>query len=283
MKLFRSRKRARPVRSAARRAQEVATIERAIEWEREAISAPSLLLMALEWRAPIEYGATLAALPLLQRAPSGDGHAVLVFPGLIAGDLSTAALRAYLRGRGYDVHGWKQGLNLGARPGVIEACLDRVAELADKSGRKVSLIGWSLGGIYAREIAKDLPDLVRCVITLGTPFNGHARATNAWRIYEFAAGHPIDEHPRKPHLHKAPPVPTTSLYSRTDGVVAWQCCVNDAYRNAENIEVVASHFGIGMNPAAMYAIADRLAQPEGRWRPFRRDGWRAAVFPASGA
>jgi pimeloyl-ACP methyl ester carboxylesterase len=283
LKRFRSRKRVRPVRSAARRAQEVATIERAIEWERSAISAPSLLLMALEWRAPLEYGATIAALPLLQRAPSGDGHAVLVFPGLIAGDLSTAALRAYLRGRGYDVHGWKQGLNLGARPGVIEACLDRVAGLADKSGRKVSLIGWSLGGIYAREIAKDLPDLVRGVITLGTPFNGHARATNAWRIYEFAAGHPIDAHPRRPHLHKAPPVPTTSLYSRTDGVVAWQCCVNDDHPNAENIEVVASHFGIGMNPAAMYAIADRLAQPEGRWRPFRRDGWRAAVFPATGA
>jgi thioesterase domain-containing protein len=260
-------------------AQESAAINRAVEWEREAIGAPSLLLLALEWRAPLEYSASIATLPWLQRAPVGDGHSVLVFPGLVAGDLSTAALRAYLRGRGYDVHGWQQGLNLGARAGVIEACLDRVNQLADKSGRKISLIGWSLGGIYAREIAKDLPDLVRCVITLGTPFNGQARATNAWRLYELAAGHQIEHHPRRPHIHKAPPVPTTSLYSRTDGVVAWQCCMNDAFPNAENIEVIASHFGIGMNPAAMYAIADRLSQPEGKWQPFHREGWRAMVFP----
>ncbi|MGE5339172.1 MAG: esterase/lipase family protein [Gemmatimonadota bacterium] len=254
-----------------------------MRWECEAISAPSLLLMALEWRAPLEYGATIAALPWLQRAPSGDGHSVLVFPGLIAGDLSTAALRGYLRGRGYDVHGWEQGLNLGARRGVIEACIARVQRLVDKSGRKLSLIGWSLGGIYARELAKDLPDLVRCVITLGSPFNGHARATNAWRLYEFAAGHAIDAHPRRQHLHRAPPVPTTSVYSRTDGVVAWQCCINDEHPHTENIEVVASHFGIGMNPAAMYAIADRLAQPEGTWQPFHRDGWRAMVFPEPAA
>jgi pimeloyl-ACP methyl ester carboxylesterase len=278
-KSARPRQRARPVRSAARLAQEVAAIENAIRWEREAISAPSLWMLALEWRAPIEYGALVAALPWLQRAAGGDGHPVLVFPGLVAGDLSTAALRGFLRGRGYDVHGWQQGLNLGARPGVIEACRARVMQLADRSKRRVSLIGWSLGGIYAREIAKDLPDCVRCVITLGTPFNGHARANNAWRLYEFAAGHAVDAHPRAPHLHRAPSVPTTSVYSRTDGVVAWQSCINDAHPHAENIEVVASHFGIGMNPAALYAIADRLAQREGGWQPFHREGWRALVFP----
>jgi pimeloyl-ACP methyl ester carboxylesterase len=280
LKESRPRKPSRPARTAARVAQESAAIREAVEWERAAISAPSLLLMALEWRAPIEYTATIAALPWLQQAPNGDGHAVLVFPGLIAGDLSTAALRAYLRGRGYDVHGWQQGVNLGARPGVVEACLDRVRHLADKTGRRISLIGWSLGGIYAREIAKDLPDLVRCVVTLGTPFNGHPRATNAWRLYELAAGHQVESHPRRPHMHKPPPVPTTSLFSRTDGVVAWRCCMNDDHPNAENIEVVASHFGIGMNPAAMYAIADRLAQGEGNWQPFHREGWRAFVFPA---
>ncbi len=279
-KTSRERRPQRPVRDAARLAQEAAAIQRAIEWERAAIGAPSLWMMALEWRAPIEYGALVAALPWLNRAPAGDGHSVLVIPGLVAGDLSTAALRGFLRGRGYDVHGWQQGLNLGARPGVIEACLAHVVHLAEKSKRKVSLIGWSLGGIYAREIAKDLPDLVRCVITLGTPFNGHARANNAWRLYEFAAGHAIDDHPRAPHLHRKPPVPTTSVYSRSDGVVAWQSCINDSHPHAENIEVVASHFGIGMNPAALYAIADRLAQTEDGWEPFRREGWRALVFPA---
>ena len=128
------------------------------------------------------------------------------------------------------------------------------------------LIGWSLGGIYAREVAKALPHLVRGVITLGTPFTGHPRATTAWRLYELAAGHKIETHPRRGRLHEAPPVPTTSVYSRSDGVVAWQCSVQDARCSAhgevENIEVVASHFGLGMNPAALYAIADRLAGPD---------------------
>ena len=249
-------------------------------------AAPSLALLALEWRAPLEYGAALASLPLLSRAARGDGHAVLVYPGLTAGDVTTLPLRAYLRSRGYAMHGWSQGLNLGPRPGVLERSEQQLRDIAATSGAKVSLIGWSLGGIYAREVAKALPHLVRGVITLGTPFTGHPRATNAWRLYELAAGHKIETHPRRGRLHEAPPVPTTSIYSRSDGVVAWQCSVQDARCSAhgevENIEVVASHFGLGMNPAALYAIADRLAQPEGAWIPFHRHGWRSVVFPAPG-
>jgi thioesterase domain-containing protein len=248
--------------------------------------APSLALMALEWRAPLEFSFTLGSLPLLYRAPSGDGHSVLVFPGLIAGDVSTLPLRGYLKSRGYDVEGWLQGLNLGPRPGVLERSEDQVRQIARDSGRKLSLIGWSLGGIYAREIAKQLPECVRCVITLGTPFTGHPRSTNAWRLYELASGHKIETHPKRGRLHEAPPVPTTSIYSRTDGVVAWECSVQDARASAhgevENIEVVASHLGLGMNPAALYAIADRLAQPEGLWAPFHRQGWRSMVYPESG-
>ncbi len=249
------------------------------DFDPDLVRAPSLLLMALEWRASLEFSATLASLPLLARAPAGDGHPVLVFPGLIAGDITTSALRSYLKARGYDVHGWRQGMNLGPRPGVIEACEARVRELAARAGRRVSLIGWSLGGIYAREIAKEMPAHVRCVITLGSPFTGHPRATNAWRVYAMAAGHVPHEHPRRPRLSTPPPVPTTSIYSRTDGIVAWQCSLNPVARHTENIEVVASHLGLGMNPAALYAIADRLAQPEGGWQPFHRLGWRALVYP----
>jgi pimeloyl-ACP methyl ester carboxylesterase len=247
--------------------------------------APSLLMLALEWRAPFEVGAAVAALPWLARAPVGDGHTVLVFPGLIAGDFTTTALRAYLRSRGYAVHGWDLGLNLGPRPGVMESSLQRVATLARQSGRRISLVGWSLGGIYARELAKALPDCVRCVITLGTPFTGHPRATHAWRLYELAAGHHADSHPLRERLHVAPPLPTTSIYSRTDGVVAWPCSIQSvshaAHAQVENIEVVASHLGLGLNPAAMFAIADRLAQPEGDWARFHRRGWREFVYPAS--
>ena len=246
----------------------------------ENVRAPSALLMAMELRAPWEFGASLASLPILWSAPRGDGHAVVVFPGLIASDLSTRPLRRYLRDVGYVANKWDQGRNLGPRPGVLEGCVERVRKIRAETGRKVSLVGWSLGGIYARETAKSLANDVRCVITLGTPFIGHPRATNAWRVYEMASGERVDARRDYHEIAKAPPVPTTSIYSRTDGVVAWQCSVQPAVDGAaiENIEVQASHLGLGVNPTVLYAIADRLAQPEGQWRPFERSGLRRLVY-----
>jgi pimeloyl-ACP methyl ester carboxylesterase len=236
------------------------------------IEPPGWFLMALESRAPLELGASLLAAPLLRRAPYGDGHPVLVFPGLVTGDLTTAVLRQFLSSQGYAACAWEQGINFGPRPGVIERCLERLQALRAEHGTPVSLIGWSLGGVYARELAKMAPDDVRLVVTLGTPFTGHPKATNAWRIYEFASGQKLVEDARLASLKETPPVPTTSIYSRTDGIVAWRCSVEEETGFSENIEVHASHFGIGMNPTALYAIADRLAQPEGKWRRFDRDG-----------
>src|ERR1044072_2893079 len=153
------------------------------------IDPPSRTLLLLEGRALPELAAFAATLPLLvSLAPRGDGHPVLIFPGLIASDVSTRPLRAYLRSRGYDVHGWGQGRNFGPRPGVERRMRDHIRELRQHSGRKVSLIGWSLGGVYARQLAKLAPDDVRQVITLGSPFNGSPRATNAWRLYEYTSG-----------------------------------------------------------------------------------------------
>jgi pimeloyl-ACP methyl ester carboxylesterase len=245
----------------------------------EAIQPPSKALLLLEARAVHEFGAFLGALPLLRMAPRGDGHSVLVLPGLIASDVSTRPLRAFLKGHGYDVHGWGLGRNLGPRPGVESGMLDQVRKLRRSSGRKVSLIGWSLGGVYARQLAKQCPDDVRLVVTLGSPFNGSPRATNAWRVYEFASGRRADETPSVGPLHEAPPVPTTAIYSRTDGVCAWQCCVEKEGFEVENIEVDGSHCGLGHHPAVVYAVADRLAQPEGQWQPFDRGGWRRLVYP----
>jgi pimeloyl-ACP methyl ester carboxylesterase len=242
------------------------------------LRAPGALRMALEWRAPWELGAGIAALPLLSMAPQGDGHPVLVFPGLIASDMSTGLLRRYLKGQNYAAKSWKLGRNLGPRPGVLEGCERHVEALHARYGCKVSLIGWSLGGIYARETAKALADKVRCVITLGTPFAGSPRATNAWRVYEAASGERVDDRRDWEELKKAPPVPTTSIYSRTDGIVAWQCSFQEPGATAENIEVDASHVGLGVHPAVLYAIADRLAQPEDRWRPFDRSGLRQLVY-----
>lgn len=242
------------------------------------VKAPGPMLLALEGRAPWEYGAALASWPLLRNSPAGDGHSVLVFPGLVAGDFSTAPMRNFLNGRGFDAQGWQLGMNLGPREGVLESIVAKVQELQKTSGRKVSLVGWSLGGVYAREVAKLLPNSVRGVISMGTPFCGGPKATNAWRIYEYASGTKLDDKKMLASLSTAPPVPTTSIFSRTDGVVAWQCSVQIETAKAENIEVIASHVGLGLNPSVWYAVADRLAQAEGTWKKFDRTGWKQYVF-----
>jgi pimeloyl-ACP methyl ester carboxylesterase len=245
------------------------------------LKPPHALLVMLEGRAPWEYLAMLAASPWMRQLPAGDGHPVLVFPGLAANDLTTQPLRSFLRERGYTVHGWKQGLNLGPRPGVLEDCGERLRELAQRHGEKVSLIGWSLGGVYARELAKQHAGLVRCVVTLGAPFAGHPRATNAWRFYEMLNGESPHDDEMIAQLRRAPPVPTTSIYSRTDGVVAWQCSINEDEPHTENIEVHASHFGMGMNPLVMYAVADRLSQRPGHWQRFDVQGSRRWFYKAT--
>lgn len=236
------------------------------------LRAPGPHLLALEARAPIEAAASLALWPLLTRGPGGDGHTVLVIPGLAAPDSSTALLRHFLEQRAYVPRGWEQGCNLGPRPGVFEACLQRVHELHRASGRKISVIGWSLGGVYARELAKLAPGAIRSVISLGSPFTGNPKASNAWRLYEFTSGLKAGEHAAHHPLSLAPPVPTTSIFSRSDGVVNWRCSIQAPGPQTENIEVFASHAGLGMNPAVLHAIADRLAQREGEWQPFESVG-----------
>ena len=249
------------------------------------IDPPSLGLLALEFRAFWEFGAVLPAWPALQRAAKGDGHSVIVYPGLSASDASTIPLRKYLSSLGYDTHGWEQDFNFGPRAGVLDRCKDHIGEVSAKTGQAVSLIGWSLGGVFARELAKELPGQVRCVITLGTPFAGSPRSTNAWRIYELTSGRKIDRESENFDLPKAPKCPTTSIYSRTDGVVAWRASVQArAAHNphTENIEVQASHLGIGLNPSAWWAVADRLAQQPGRWKAFTKPsllGLQTLVYP----
>src|SRR5450755_168394 len=149
---------------------------------------PGAWLMLLEGRAPVEYLAMLAARPWLRRLPRGDGHPVMVFPGMGASDVTTRPLRTFLKNLGYVTQTWGQGLNFGPRRGVLERCANDIRSLADRAGEPVSLVGWSLGGIYAREMAKLHPEAARCVVTLGTPFTGHPKDTNAWRIYEWMTG-----------------------------------------------------------------------------------------------
>ncbi|WP_050419419.1 esterase/lipase family protein [Bradyrhizobium tropiciagri] len=240
---------------------------------------PSQLLLALEMRGIWELQAFFASYPLLRRAPRGDGHPVLVLPGLSASDISTRPLRTYLKAQGYAVHGWKLGPNRGPRPGVEAAMDARLAELAERYQRKVSLIGWSLGGVFAREIARRTPELVRQVITLGSPFANEPKASNAWRLYEVLSERRVDDWPDRDTMKLPPPVPSTAIYSRTDGIVSWWGCREQHADRTQNIEVEGSHCGLGHNPAVLYAIADRLALQEAEWSPFDRSGLRGLVYP----
>lgn len=210
----------------------------------------------LAMRAGVEFGAGVAALPWLSLAPRGDGHAVLVLPGLGASDDSTSMLRGFLRDRGYAVHGWGLGRNVGPRAGVESAMLELLERIGDDSGGTVSLVGWSLGGLYASALAKRRPLAVRGVVALGSPLH-HPRA--------------IDR--------PVPAVATTSIYSRSDEIVPWRASVVATSARSENIEIVGSHLGLGFHPAVLLAVADRLAQPEGRWQPFERTGWRQFIYP----
>lgn len=251
---------------------------RSVDETAAAIEAPGALLLALEGRAPWEFAASLVATPWLRKLPRGDGHRVLVLPGLAANDLTTLPMRTFLKDRGYQASPWERGLNLGPRAGVLDALRARVRELFELEGSKVSLVGWSLGGVYARELAKEMPAMVRCVITLGSPFAGPPQATNAWWLFERVSGHPEPDEAMQAALRVAPPVPTTSIYSRTDGIVAWRCSLNPPGPLAENVEVPASHIGLGLNPLAMMAIADRLAQDPQDWRRFDTGGLRRFFF-----
>lgn len=253
------------------------------------IKPPSRLLAVTELpRALAELSALGWAAPLLNlTAPRGDGHPILVLPGFITTDISTTVLRRYLDRIGYESHAWELGRNLG--PKAIghtgERLIERLEAVYERTGRKVSLLGWSLGGVMARQLSRRRPDMVRQVITLGSPFTGDPAATNVRQAYEALTGQRIRDAEVQFQLDEsrtAPPVPSTAIYTKGDGVVAWENCVEPACATTENIEVYGSHIGLGVNPAVLYAIADRLAQADGEFAPFERSGLKALVYPTSG-
>ena len=243
---------------------------------------PSLPLFLSEIpRAIAELGLYFAAQPLVPALPRGDGHPVLVLPGLEADDTSTLALRDVLNRLGYRAHGWQLGRNIGPTAASVRGMEERIAQLVQRYDRSVSVIGWSLGGIFARNIARRAPEAVRQVITLGSPIRmareSQSRVHDAYAKYS----HLHVESANLPLEHDAEPltVPATSIYSRFDGIVAWQACLDVPGPRAENIAVTASHIGMGHHPAAIYAVADRLAQAEGTWRPFSPPAFLQGAFP----
>ena len=246
------------------------------------ISAPPPWMAALEYRAVSERAHMTGMLPLLRRLPKGDGHPVLVLPGFTTGDGSTEPLRRLLRDLDYRAYGWGLGVNVGPTQRILEGIFERLDRAHDRRGEQVSIIGWSLGGIYARELARARPDLVRQVITLGSPIQMIENdASSASRIWDSLSKYHAEGF-RSPAREADRPrlmVPTTSIYSRTDGVVNWKACLTRRTDRSENIRVYGSHCGLGFNTAAIYAIADRLAQPEDQWRHFSAPWFLRSAFP----
>lgn len=222
---------------------------------------PSKWLLLLEGRALAEYASLLLSWPLLHTLPRGDGHPVMIIPGFGATDISTRPLRRVLQRLGYSVYGWEQGRNLGMKTKIREGLRASLPRLHAKHGAKVSLIGWSLGGVFVREIARHQPELVRRVITLGSPINLRPDATNVDAMFRrLNPGYTPDLEAFKRRC-LAPPVPCTAVYSKSDGIVAWRTSMENPAPNTENVEVSGSHFGLGCNPQVIRVIAERLARP----------------------
>ena len=232
--------------------------------------------------AVTEYALLRSTMRVLAAPKRGDGHPVLVLPGFMSTDRLTGPLRDFLRRRGHAVHGWELGRNTGAHPDVMERLERRLLDLRERHGRRVSLVGWSLGGLYARELARAHPDDVRTVITLASPLRfrtgdkGHLSGLFerlAPRDERFVGT--LDREENRPPV----PVPATSIYTRSDGLVRWHACIDGQGPQCENIEVRATHSGLGFNVAALLAVDDRLSQPEGEWSPFRPPAGLGAFYP----
>lgn len=254
---------------------------------------PGISFMAtpiFELRALLEAATIPCALPWLLNVPKGDGHPVVLVPGFMAGEMAMGLLELYLRNRGYQVSTWGFGRNIGFHSKHAKALEQKIRYLHYKTGRKVSLVGWSLGGIFSIFAANRAPECVRGVITLGSPIYidvNDDRHSRRWlKAFYRLAGHRMGidllvnqvTHELR-NLHERLPMPVSCLYGVADGMVTpTEVVFGSDAKHHEGIRVPASHVGMVANPMALWAIADRLAQPEDDWQPFSPGGASASAF-----
>jgi len=214
-------------------------------WAGEGLEVPALLASPFQPPVPI---------------PPGRGQPVFVYPGYLTTDTSSLRLRRSLSAAGYRAHGWQLGRNRGARGDLLDRLGDHLLAVAQSSGAKVALIGWSLGGIYAREVAKLHPDAVSLVMTLGSPFSGNLRANNAWRIYELLNDHKVDRPPLDIDIAAKPPVRTVAVWSPVDGIVAPDAARGEAWESDRQVEVSIRHLSLARQRKGIELIGRLLAE-----------------------
>jgi len=238
----------------------------------DAVKRPSIVLGLTEgFRAFFELGTYFPYRFFMKNEGEGDGHPVLILPGFMSSDLSTIPLRSFIYNAGYKVYGWGEGINY-ARTDYIDLLIDKVERIYQRHDKPITLIGWSLGGIYARQLAKHNPYIIRQVIVMGSPIKGVKEANNAIWMYELLKKSKLVSDTLDPELLKdfplPAPVPTTAIYSKEDGVVPWELCLEDEDDWHQNIQVRGSHLGLGVNPLVLQIVADRLKYDQSNWEYF---------------
>lgn len=241
-----------------------------------------LQILAEPLRASGELATSYGLLAIRSQLPKGTGLPVIVLPGMLIGDGFTANLRRLLRGIGHEAHGWELGRNLGPTEQIVDGLPRRLKEVADASGAPVALVGHSLGGVFARGLTAAHPGLVRMVITLGSPVHHEPlEGSDIRRIFDFFTHRHLDIPPFDEGVPLAKPA--SALHTRSDAVVPWESCLIQPSPTSENIRIAGSHTGMPFNPAAVWVIADRLAQPEGHWQPLREPGFWGGLIDAGEA
>jgi len=227
------------------------------------VKKPGLHLLLLEGRLFFEFGTGLISTALKPKSEVGDGRSVIVIPGFGGSDLSSTVLRNYLNKIGYKAVGWGLGVNKGTSAKVRESLYQTVNSLFEQSGKPVSIIGWSLGGVFARELARKLPDQIHSVITMGTPFSGNPHGNRLFGLSLRVAGKQFTDKDADAFDQRvvSPPVTTVALHSKTDGIVSWRCSLENERENTFNESVFSSHFGYLFNPLVLRKLEVALSKP----------------------